>query len=263
MTPLADWMSTPPKGLPISASLADAARLLMDAHVRQLVVTTPEGRLAGLATESAIFRFGRLDERGWVPNHPHDLALTLSAATHPCPYAPTTTSLNDALRSLVLSGAGALVVVDDDKRPLGVLSETDALDQAFHRVPRAVRVADLMQPAPYVVGPDDALHAAWVVMEFHGFRHLPVLDGEALVGVLSRRDLEEANADIDLRGLVREAMSPATETTRPWTSAPDAADIMRRQRIGCLPVTDRGTLVGLITATDMLRALLHGTPHAA
>ena len=261
MTPLTDWMTTPAVGLTRRAPLADAARLLIAARVRQLVITDDDGFLAGIAADSAVFRYGDLRGSDWVPHHPADVALTVSAALRPAPWAARDSRFDDALRSLILSGAGALVVVDAERRPCGVLSESDALDHAYHRIPRAIRVLDLYQPSPYVVGPDDALHAAWALMEFHGFRHLPVVHGGSLVGVISHRDLEEANADLDMHGRVGPRMSPATETVRPWAAAADAADTLRRQRIGCLPVVDGERLVGLITSTDLLRALLHGRRH--
>jgi acetoin utilization protein AcuB len=256
MIALAQVMSTDLVAVDHHTPLGEAAQQLLAAHVRQVVVLDADGHVLGLAHDGSIFRYGRWDG-GWRPHQPAYRPLTVQAATQPAPIAPLAQStFDDVLRSLVLSACGAVVLVDRERRPVGLLTEADALAEAHRRVPRALRVSDLAHPMPYTIGPDDALHAAWVLMSFHGFRHLPVLSAGALVGVISRRDLDEAAADTSYQGVVRERMSPATETTRPWIAAADAAEVMLRQRIGCLPVTDDGRLVALLTVTDVLRALL-------
>jgi acetoin utilization protein AcuB len=96
-------------------------------------------------------------------------------------------------------------------------------------------------------------------------RHLPVLDGDRLVGILSDRDLKRAMASSATslsvhelnylleRVQVREFMTRAVITVGPARPIQDAARVMLVEKIGALPVMDGERLIGLVTETDMLR----------
>lgn len=118
----------------------------------------------------------------------------------------------------------------------------------------------------------DSALAAFDLMLEHGFRHLPVLDeGRRVVGILSLDDLRAAfPIDVGLRRppalqerarladvSVADAMTWAPHTVRAETSLEEAARTLAEHRIGCLPVVDAsGRLVGLLSETDALRALV-------
>jgi CBS-domain-containing membrane protein len=134
-------------------------------------------------------------------------------------------------------------------------------------------VAEIMQPSPMTVRADDGLDMIEDLMSLARVRHLPVVDGERLVGVVSLRDLlaysltraldfEPRQRRVFLKSVdVREAMSERLITARPETPQTDAAALMLRHRIGCLPVVDgAGALVGIVTETDLLRAAYLGEP---
>jgi CBS domain-containing protein len=138
-------------------------------------------------------------------------------------------------------------------------------------------VSEIMQPSPMTVRADDGMDMTEDLMSLGRVRHLPVVDGDRLVGVVSLRDLlahsltraldfEPRERRVFLKSVdVREAMSERLITVRPETSQQEAAARMLRHRIGCLPVVDSGgTLVGLVTETDLLRAayLGEGAPAA-
>ncbi len=94
-----------------------------------------------------------------------------------------------------------------------------------------------------------------------GFRHLPVLDGERLVGVLTDRDLRWATSSLcpkplDLGAPVETAMASPPITADPMDPVEDAARIMREHKIGCLPVMDGPDLVGILTGMDILDTLI-------
>jgi len=97
-------------------------------------------------------------------------------------------------------------------------------------------------------------------MELSCFRHLPVVKDGILVGIVSHRDLLRAAND---EQLVREVMSDDVKTVVPQTPAHEAAYLILRYRIGCVPVVEAdGRLVGIVTDTDFVRAayvLLGGT----
>ena len=85
---------------------------------------------------------------------------------------------------------GAIPVMDGELLA-GVFSERDMLTRvvAPMRDPETIRVRDVMTCDPFVVGPDDSIERCLLAMKQHGFRHLPVCEGEKLVGFISLRDL--------------------------------------------------------------------------
>ncbi len=111
-----------------------------------------------------------------------------------------------------------------------------------------------------------------------GFRHLPIVDGERLVGIITERDIsrfapsllskvtpEEYNAIFENTPLER-VMTRNPLTVTPSTPLREAARILHEKKLGCLPVVEGERLVGIITVTDMLGVLLqflaakHETP---
>jgi acetoin utilization protein AcuB len=126
-------------------------------------------------------------------------------------------------------------------------------------------VQDVMQTKIFTVTPDATLAEALRLTNQQGIRHLPVLVGEQLVGILSDRDLKRAMASTaaeleayepthPVRRLrVNDAMTQTVITIGPMSPIEAAANLMIQEKIGALPVTDGGRLVGLVTETDVLR----------
>lgn len=130
-------------------------------------------------------------------------------------------------------------------------------------------VSELMQREVVTLQQSDRLDLAEDIMRLGRIRHLPVLEGEQLVGLLSSRDLLAASLsralDFDtpqrrafMRAVeVKEVMTDKIETIGPDEPADEAARRMLRLQVGCLPVVDEhGAFVGLITETDLLRAAI-------
>jgi len=131
-------------------------------------------------------------------------------------------------------------------------------------------VGTLMRRHFVSVGPTESLLEADRIMRLARIRHLPVVEGGRLVGVLSHRDVLDASiarlaqrgADerVDhLRGIsIAEVMQSGPYTALESTTLGDAARRMLRLKIGCLPVVRGGPdgerVVGLITESDLLRA---------
>ncbi|PRQ03635.1 inosine 5'-monophosphate dehydrogenase [Enhygromyxa salina] len=122
-------------------------------------------------------------------------------------------------------------------------------------------IAAWMTSQPYTIGDDQTLAFARERMHHHDVRHLPVLHGGHLVGVVSSRDIAmvESLPGVDIAHVkVEEAMSE-----EPWTVGPDTpltkvAQVMAERRLGTAIVVDRegsDEVVGVFTTTDALRAL--------
>ena len=123
-----------------------------------------------------------------------------------------------------------------------------------------MKVKELMRTRNLVsVRPDDELAVAAQIMRWAGVRHLPVLEGTEVVGVLTERDLLRHRAEAGGRGegdLVRSFMTRPAEVITPDEEVAAACGVMVARRIGCLPVVDGGRLVGIVTTTDLLGSQL-------
>ena len=98
---------------------------------------------------------------------------------------------------------GAIPVMHGE-RLAGVFSERDILVRvvAAQRDPKTTVLTEVMTTEPFVVGPEDPVERCMIAMKQHGFRHLPVCEGERLVGFVSLRDLLLHDLDekeVDLR----------------------------------------------------------------
>jgi len=118
-----------------------------------------------------------------------------------------------------------------------------------------MRVAERMTPNPSVVRLGDSLAAARVIMQAEGLRHLPVVERKRVLGMITDRDLRQHAEHLD-ETLVETVMKADPVTVSPHSTIEEAASLMLVRRIGCLPVIEEGGLVGIITTTDLLRALL-------
>ena len=128
-------------------------------------------------------------------------------------------------------------------------------------------VSEIMRCEVATLAPDEKLDLADDIMRLGRVRHMPVVENSTLVGVVSTRDLLAASLskalEFDwserrtfLKSVnVNEAMTPEPVTVAPETTLRSAAKLMLERKIGCLPVVKPdGTLLGLLTETDMLAA---------
>ena len=118
-----------------------------------------------------------------------------------------------------------------------------------------------MKTNPVTVSSDTKLSEAYRLMNEKSIRHLPVTDNNKLVGIVTDRDLRLATSKLaehpfDPETEVEKIMSHPVRTSGPNDPVESATQIMREMKIGCLPVVDDMELVGIVTITDLLDALL-------
>ena len=118
-----------------------------------------------------------------------------------------------------------------------------------------MRVADVMTREVETASPGDLAEEARERMRRRGFRHLVVTEGQAVVGVLSDRDLRSGAHRLGRDAQVGELMTRSVVSVAPGTRVAEAANLMRLGAISCLPVVDRGALVGIVTSGDLLELL--------
>jgi len=108
------------------------------------------------------------------------------------PYSTrSSASVQEAAEFMAARNIGAVCVIDEEGRLLGVFSERDVLNRIVvpQRDPQSVRVGEVTSELRAVIQCDETPHQALERMERFGTRHLPVVDGERWVGMLSMRDL--------------------------------------------------------------------------
>lgn len=108
------------------------------------------------------------------------------------PYSmKATATVQDAAEFMASRNVGAVCVVDDAGKLLGVISERDVLRRVvvLRRDPTSTQVGEVTSELRAVINCDETPHQALERMELIGTRHLPVVDGERWVGMLSMRDL--------------------------------------------------------------------------
>ena len=106
---------------------------------------------------------------------------------------------------------------------------------------------------PTVLGPRHFLRRAKEEFELGRIRHLPIVDREGkLLGLVTQRDLLAAGEHLDRP--ISQVMQSDVTTVSPDTPAYEAAYLMLRDAIGCVPVTESdGRLIGIVTDTDFVR----------
>ncbi|MGH7827930.1 MAG: CBS domain-containing protein [Candidatus Binatia bacterium] len=136
---------------------------------------------------------------------------------------------------------------------------------------KIIRVSDWMTEEVLAVEIFDSLNTARQLMAKRRVNQLPVLDNEALVGIVTDRDIRDAYPTSMLIGhakeidrfaksfTVEEAMTHNVFTVRPETPLATAVGLLRRHRIGSLPVLKDKKLVGIITRSDILDFVLSGS----
>ena len=125
-------------------------------------------------------------------------------------------------------------------------------------------VRDSMTREVLPVGPETTAAGALALFRGARIRHLPVLEGVRLVGIVSDRDLRSATpalgdpdraADLE-RIRVGDEMVRGVQTASPGDPIEHAAMEMYERKIGCLPVVDGDELVGIVTSSDVMKALV-------
>ncbi|MDE2058905.1 MAG: CBS domain-containing protein [candidate division NC10 bacterium] len=127
-----------------------------------------------------------------------------------------------------------------------------------------MRVKDRMRRSLVSVAQTDTLDHALTTLKRFNIRHLPVVKGDRVVGIVSDRDVKKAAPSPfdyptaeEFRAFtsavtVKEIMTKEVVTVAPLTPIEEAASLMSQKRIGALPVVQEGRLVGMITETDVL-----------
>ena len=116
-----------------------------------------------------------------------------------------------------------------------------------------------MAPHPHTIAAGRTLRAAHNTMREEGIRHLPVIRGEVVIGIVSDRDLaiimslKDVNPDVIT---VEEAMTPDVVSVAPDTPLDEVAVVMAERKVGSVVVAQNHKVVGIFTTVDAMGALV-------
>jgi len=136
-----------------------------------------------------------------------------------------------------------------------------------------LKIEALMKLPVHTVKPQDSVAHARAILEEHRINQLPVVVNRRLVGIVTDRDLRDAPAAVEVAAAavagasrtqaphperipVEAVMTTNVLTLTPADKVEDAARLMRRERIGAIPIVERGALVGIVTRSDILDAFV-------
>ncbi len=130
-----------------------------------------------------------------------------------------------------------------------------------------LRVRDAMTRDLVTVGPEESAARAWGLCRERNIRHLPVVEGGRLVGIVSDRDLRDLSPPRDTADQentlgwvqIRDMMSTGVVTAHPLDTIEHAAKVIYENRFNCLPVVADDEIVGIITSSDLVRTLVELT----
>ena len=131
-----------------------------------------------------------------------------------------------------------------------------------------MKAREWMTSHPKTVNDDDLLKTAVTLVVENRIRHLPVVRGDSLVGIISDRDLKRAMPSVvagatpeEYQAFMEETSIEQMMTANPITCTPDEdlVDLVRefcQHKVGAIPVVEGERVVGIVTQTDMMQAFL-------
>jgi len=117
----------------------------------------------------------------------------------------------------------------------------------------SVTIGDLMSYPVFSVSSKQTMEDVARLLKEKGFTGLPVVDGEHVVGIVSRRDFRKLKDESQLRLPVKAFMTGKVITIGPERSVMEAARMMVKHDIGRIPVVKDGRLIGIVTRSDTMR----------
>ncbi|HYB89615.1 MAG TPA: CBS domain-containing protein [Candidatus Binataceae bacterium] len=136
-----------------------------------------------------------------------------------------------------------------------------------------MKIEGLMKSPVHTVKPQDSVAHARAILEEYRINQLPVVQNRHLVGIVTDRDLRDAPEAVEVaaseaahasrtqapnpeRIPIEAVMTANVLTLTPGDDVEDAARLMRRERIGAIPIVERDALVGILTRSDILDAFV-------
>jgi CBS domain-containing protein len=258
----------------------DRASKMMEEHGVHHLPVLDSGQVVGMVSDRDLLVVGVGENEGaqkTSPKRAANLPCVAEIMSQPVLTLSPDAPLRSATWLMVKNRIHAIPLVCDDKL-VGLVTDSDLLrgaidSQAFSQFDDEVffqrPVISHIHGQLTTVGPKTSLYDVVDIMFRLKIRHLPVVVDDSLLGIVSDRDVRQAlgrSAVLDAQSQesgklymgpseVDEIMSPAVKTLPSTATTQTAIDELLRSRFHCLPVVDSDKLLGLITDTDLLRAI--------
>jgi len=241
MDPISEIMTPQPLKVTAQTPIESCRSIMQLRKRRHLPVVDDTGKFIGLLTDHAV--------------HLADDTTMAEDSVVPVPTAVESTPIPEALRRLDDTPMDALIVLDRQQHPVGIVTEHDAVRVAPALLEGTVIEVRRSDRPLVTVDTSETLRNAFYLLVENGIRHLPVLDGGAVRAVVSMRDLLRAGVTHDRDGSIQQLLmrdQPILSVTEGVRAVTAAAE-MARAKVGCLLLTDpAGQTVGIVTRSDVI-----------
>lgn len=253
----------------------DAIRIMSREGFRRIPVTDPGTRkLLGIVTATDIIDYMgggekfKIIQQKYAGNfykaihEPVRVIMTRKTVS-----ALVTAKISDAINLMTQHDLGGLPVVDDSNRVWGIITERDIAILFTGRV-SGVKVSSLMSRNLITATPSTSIFEAEKVMITHGFRRLPIVSDDKIVGIVTAMDIikffgsSQVFQHLRSGTLIQVLQTPIMEiasrdviSIEPGADVGEAARLMREKKVGALPVVEMEKLVGIITERDFFKIL--------
>jgi len=262
-----NWMSSPVVTVTRETSLNDARKMISEKQIRALPVVDND-QLVGIVTRRGLLRVDLSflnDENRHLETDPADAKVGDVLTLNPITVFPQSI-IPKAARIMLENKITALPVMDGGQL-IGILTTSDLLRFILSEYPDVKRkqsVSHYMTDEVISLEPHSTLLEAHTLMGTKRIRSLIVMEGENMVGLVTRTDLMSSdpsrlgsrnNQELSLKILtqpVEKIMSRDLITILPSAPVTEAVELMLKYKIHCLPVVDaEKKLVGIITESDL------------
>ncbi len=259
----------------------DHAIAHMEQHNFRHLPVVDRGRVLGLVSDRDLLRavaMLRSEARVASSKGPSRVGATRveQVMSTPAITVDAESPLESAAEIMLRENIRAVPLVYKD-RLAGIVTETDFLkcyldDRPMARKPgwRLAKVADHMSSPVITLAPNDTLIHAIKTMQSKRFRHLPIVQDDILVGIVSDRDMRRSIGSLAIEAedclaeehrppgqvTMNDIMTRDVRTTNTPATLAEVADTLVSLKIGSLPVLSDSKLVGIISESDLLRHFL-------
>ena len=270
--------------VPQSASIKEAADLMVKNKFRRLPITDAgSGKLRGIVTVMDILDFLGGGDKYQLIEKKHD-GNFLAAINEPIREIMTRnvdtlsnkSSIEDAVSRMIDKEVGALPIIDSDENIVGIVSERD-FTVLLSGILTDETVEDYMTTNLIKTTPGTRVEGATKIMVRNKLRRIPITgeerktphpENDKLVGIVTATDILNFfgnsaafekiitnNADDVLNTTLNDIMTQKVVTTSVYTKLGDLCSIMEKEGIGGMPVVMNNELQGIITESDILKAI--------
>lgn len=270
--------------VPQSATIKESAEIMVKNKFRRLPITDPgTGKLRGIVTAMDILDFLGGGDKYQILEKKHD-GNFLSAINDPVREIMTTkvevlshkSSISNAVSKMLEKKVGAFPIIDSDEKIVGIISERDFVFLLSGVLTDEI-VEDFMTPSVITTTPGTRIEGASKIMVRNKLRRIPVVgeerktphpENDKLVGIVTSTDILKFlgnntafeklitnDAEEILNTTLADIMINDVATTNSQARLGDICGIMETQGIGGLPVVRNSDLIGIITESDILRAI--------